>query len=115
MRVTQKYFEDFKKEFTKWQQKFGLTQYEVHFHRNTEKNFAAQIEVNEMAKMAEVGLAKSMSRDDITDGPECQAKHEAIHLLLHRMKWLGQTRYIESQDLQEEWEASVRRLEKVLE
>lgn len=114
MKVSRAYFEEFKKEFVGWQEKLGLTQYEIYFHHETTDDCVAQIRVREIQKIADVYLANSMSRANIVQGPESHAKHEAIHLLLHRMKWLGETRYIENNDLLEEWEAIVRRLEKVL-
>lgn len=114
MKVSRAYFKEFKKEFIAWQMKLGLTQYEIAFHSGTTKENVAQIAINEMGKLADVYLAKSMSRSNLEQGPESHARHEAIHLLLHRIKWLGASRYIEDDDLQEEWEALVRRLEKVL-
>ena len=115
-KISKAYFKRFCASFEEWQRKLGLTQYEVRFHHKCEKGYFAQITIQESQKAADVYLmteneGKSI---EIDEGPESHAKHEAIHLLLHRLVWLGQARYVERDDLDEEWEALVRRLEKVL-
>lgn len=116
MKVSKAYFNKFKKSFLEWQQKLGLTQYAVNFFFEPLEGKYARIDVNEMGKLATVYLGTEMSRRDIEVdlGPEALGKHEAIHLLLYRLVWLGSTRYIECDDLKEEWEANVVRLEKLL-
>ena len=116
MKISKAYFERFKKEFLRWQQLLGLTQYNVAFSQEKLDDSYAQIKIQEMDKVADVILTTELgNRSSEADrGPESHAKHEALHLLTHRMHWLGRTRYIESQDLDEEWEAIVVRLEKVL-
>ena len=114
-KTSRAFFERFKESFIEWQHKLGLTQYEIVFHLGVmDDAYVAQVKVREMDKVADVCLAKKLSQMDYAGGAEPLAKHEAIHLLLHRMKWLGEARYIENNDLQEEWESLVRRLEKVL-
>lgn len=116
MKTSQAYFNKFKKEFLYWQEKLGLTQYSVSFfHEKLEREYA-KINIDEMAKVADVFLTTEFGKRSAQadEGPETNAKHEALHLLTHRIHWLGRTRYIESNDLDEEWEAIVVRLEKVL-
>jgi len=93
-----------------------LTQYGVSFYHEYLTDNYAEININEKGKIAIVSLTTEIEgRSLISDpGPESLAKHEAIHLLLHRLRWLGEARYIERSDLDEEWEALARRLEKVL-
>ena len=112
--VTSKaYFEKFKAEFLRWRDLFGLTQYRVDFfHEKLEDSFANVI-VNELAKTAYVSLATEID-DDTDGGAEDHGKHEAIHLLTNRLRYLGGCRYVNGSDLDEEWEAITRRLEKVL-
>ncbi len=117
MKKTSKaYFNRFKKSFLEWQQRFGLTQYVAYFFQTHLDNAYAEIEIREEGKLAVVTLANSLSPKnwEVDPGPEAHGKHEAIHLLTHRLLWLGQSRYIERSDMDEEWEALVRRLEKVL-
>lgn len=117
MKTSKAYYERFKKEFLRWQQLLGLTQYRIDFfHEDLDGNYA-EINANELTKAVRISLNTKISSDNAKadTGPESHARHEAIHLLLHRLMWLGQCRYIESTDLNEEWEAIVVRLEKVLE
>ncbi|HUS74301.1 MAG TPA: hypothetical protein VMY06_14670 [Sedimentisphaerales bacterium] len=116
MKTSKAYFEKFKAEFLKWQKELGLTQYRIDFfHENLEDSFA-QVTVNELGKVACVKLCTKLSKDDVKcdRGPESNARHEVLHLLTNRLRWLGSCRYIETADLDEEWEAVVVRLEKVL-
>ena len=116
MKTSKAYFEKFIAEFLRWRDLFGLTQYRVDFfHEKLDGNYA-EISASEMEKAVRISLTTEISKDSakVDDGPEKHAKHEAIHLLLHRLRWLGDCRYIESTDLNEEWEAIVVRLEKVL-
>jgi len=116
MNVSKAYFNRFKKSFLEWQQKLGLTQYRISFfHERLEGNYAS-VTIDELGKHAKVSLTTKLSGRDlkVDEGPEAHGKHEAIHLLLYRLVWLGGARYIENNDLQEEWEACVVRLEKLL-
>lgn len=117
VKISKQYFERFKKAFVEWQYKLGLTQYRIDFfHEYLEKSYS-EIYVNEEEKTVRVSLTKKLNSDSVKsdEGPEKHAQHEALHLLLHRLLWLGQSRYIERTDLHEEWETLVRRLQKVLE
>ena len=116
MKTSKAYFNRFKKAFLYWQEKLGLTQYSVSFFHEKLEGEYAKIKIEEMAKIADVFLnteleGRSLQADE---GPEANAKHEVLHLLTHRIVWLGGARYIENNDLVEEWEAIVVRLEKVL-
>jgi len=116
MKTSKAYFEKFKAEFLRWQKELGLTQYRIDFfHEKLDRNYA-EISPHELEKAVRVSLNTEISKDSarVDDGPEKHAKHEAIHLLLNRLVWLGGCRYIEGADLNEEWEAIVVRLEKVL-
>ena len=116
-KVTKAYFNRFKKAFLYWQERLGLAQYSVaFFHESLDKEYA-KISVEENSKTANVYLCTELTGRDIEadEGPEVYAKHEALHLLTSRLRWLGEARYIQPSDIPEEWEALVVRLEKVLE
>lgn len=117
MKTSKAYYERFKKEFLLWRDALGLTQYSIAFFHEKLDNEYAKISINESYKCADVYLNNELKGRalKVDEGPESHAKHEAIHLLLHRLIWLGKSRYIEISDLDEEWEAVVVRLEKVLE
>lgn len=118
MKIPKTHFERFKKEFNRWVTIFGLTQYRVVFYFKPDKEAYASIQVNEEGKLAMVyftNMILDFNRKDYQNNPpETHAKHEAIHLLIHRLRWLGGNRYIGSEELGEEYEAVVTRLEKVL-
>jgi hypothetical protein len=116
MKTSKAYFERFKKEFLFWQQKLGLTQYRESFkHKKLDREFA-KLYTQQLDKIfvayLNTDIAKDLDPPD--DGPEAHARHEVLHLLLSRLVWLGSCRYIEQTDLDEEAEAIVVRLEKVL-
>jgi len=113
MKTTTRQFEIFKDKFLETQRDLGLTQYQIYFfHIDIEGNYA-EIEVNEMAKVASVRMCKKLEDAAAVKGfnPEKHAVHECLHLVSHRLVWLGKQRYIEDNDLDEEWEALTRRLE----
>ena len=118
MKIPKTHSERFKKEFNRWVTLFGLTQYRVVFYFEKDKEAYASIDVNEEGKLALVYFTNEIHNQNKNDyrnnPPETHAKHEAIHLLTHRLRWLGGCRYIHSTELNEEYEAVVTRLEKVL-
>jgi len=113
MKTSKAYYERFKAEFIRWQQLLGLTQYRIVFSHENLPDDCARIRIGQMEKVAQVILSTKLPGTEC-EGPESHAKHEAIHLLESRLAWLGACRYIEKSDLDEECEAIVVRLEKVL-
>ena len=114
MKTSKAYFEKFKAEFLRWRDVFGLTQYRIDFILKEMKDDYACIQIWEKEKIATVMLTTVIKNKQLDSGPEAHAKHEAIHLLIHRLGWLGGSRYITDDELDEEAEAIVTRLEKVL-
>jgi hypothetical protein len=116
MKTSKAYFNRFRKEFQRWQGLLGLTQYRVYFEHKPLNGAWARLYVQEQDKVATATLTTEVARADVgsDDGPEAHAKHEAIHLLLHRMEFLGQERYTASDEIHDEAEAIVNRLERVL-
>ena len=116
MKTTTKQFEAFKTAFLDTQKALGLTQYRAYFfHVDTDGTYA-EIEVDEMGKVASVSMTKTIKEAGLAKefDPEKHARHECLHLASHRLVWLGRNRYIENNDLDEEWEALTRRLETFL-
>ena len=120
MKTSKAYFNRFKKEFLRWQQLLGLTQYRIDFfHEPLQQTdgttYYARAEIFERDKFIKVTLTTQIVFPSIDMGPESHALHEAIHLLINRLTWLAQSRFnVTSGDIDEEAEAIVVRLEKVL-
>ena len=114
MKTSKAYFEKFKAEFLKWQKELGLMQYRVVFYHKPLDDDYASITILESGKLASIILNTIIKEPKNDPGPEAHARHEVLHLLLSRLSWLGECRYIETCDLEEEEEAIVVRLEKVL-
>ncbi len=115
VKVPRKAFTLFQKEFLRWQQKLGLTEYRVTFRFEPINGSYADIRTSHLDKFAVVRLTSELEPGDVPDfHPAGSAKHEAIHLLLARLLWLAESRYVHPQDIDEEEHAVVRRLEAAL-
>jgi len=113
--TTPEQFEEFKKSFLHWRDRLGLTQYSLFFSVEELKKSYAQINVDEMSKGASIAFTKECKSQEVVFlNSKKSGLHECLHLLINRMNWLGAARYIENNDLEEENEAIVCRLEKVL-
>jgi len=104
-------FERFKRGFLYWVEVFGLRDYRIVFRHELIDDSYADILVNEPGKIATVRLTTGIDASN-KDGLDIDgtALHEAIHLVTHRLYWLGACRHIHAEDLDEEWEALTRRL-----
>jgi hypothetical protein len=76
----------------------------------------ANVCVDEAGKCATVRYNLVLDKENysVRSNPQDTGKHEAIHLFLHRLIWLGDQRFVGKDESQEEWERLVRILEKVL-
>ena len=116
MRKTSKRdFNIFKQEFMRLVHKLSLNHYDIFFtHKKDEENYASII-VDESNKKAYVNLTTYITDDDLVGyDVKNHARHEAIHLLLYRLAWLGDKRYTRKEELMEEEESIVRLLTKFL-
>lgn len=112
MKTTKTMFKRFKKEFLRLVPILNISGYHYSFyHRKTE--FTVEVYIEEAGKVVTVvyGIERN-DRDSTT--PESDAKHEAIHVLLHRLAWLGEQRYTGSGELEHESEHLVVVLEKII-
>lgn len=109
-------FNKFKREFMYWVDVFGLKGYKIYFHHEPLNSSYADIDTDEAGKLADVRYNSLLTdhKKKKSFGPESVAKHEAIHLLLSRLFYLGVQRYTASGEIANEEEKLVRILEKVL-
>ncbi|HDL89735.1 MAG TPA: hypothetical protein ENG14_02390 [Thermodesulforhabdus norvegica] len=105
-----KQFKLFKKTVEKSVKLFGLTQYNIHLiHGELGSEDMGGANIKELRKSVTIWL--SNSKDHSPDDIKRTAVHEVLHLLTARMCWLATARYIENNDISEEDEAIVSRLE----
>lgn len=109
-------FEIFKREFEKWQDKFGLLGYQVYFkHEPCHSDEYATITTSQPAMAATVILNAEITIDEKKRRPiRLIAKHEALHLLTHRLVNLAYCRFLDDSDIVEASEELTRKLEKLL-
>ena len=115
MSKTNTEFETFKREFTKWQHRFGLTGYKVYFKYEPIDRCFANISINQGEMVATVRL-NSKTSDDSKPHKDIKriAKHEAIHLLVGRLEQDGRYRYSSESEIYEAAEELVFRLEDLI-
>ena len=105
----------FQKEFKKWQYRFGLTGYKVYFKHEPIDDGFADISINQSEMVVTVRLNRELpDKDKPHQDVRRSAKHEALHLLLHRLEYLGRCRYIGSEEIYEAVEELVFKLEELI-
>ena len=118
MKTSKAYFNRFKKAFIEWQNRLGLTQYRIDFLHESLKDgdstFYARAQIWEKEKFVKVWLTREIQSPEVDEGPESHALHEVLHLLIHRLTWIGEARYCMENEIDDEAESVVVRLEKVL-
>ena len=99
-------FEVFKKEFKKWQQRFGLNGWTVHFkHEPVDRGYAS-LTFNLEDMTASAALDSKLPPDNV----KRHAKHEALHLLIARIESNGRYRWTSEVDMIESSEELVNKL-----
>ena len=105
-------FELFQKEFTKWQQRFGLTGYKVYFKYELIDSGFASIKINRGDMVVTASLCSNLlDKDKPYEDIKRSAKHEALHLLVGRLAEDGKYRYSSETEISEAAEELVYRLE----
>lgn len=115
IKTTKKQYREFKKEFMRWVDIFGFHDWEIFFYHEKLEDAFAKIICDAQNSIASVKFCSEVDEDDenfLT--PKMSAKHEAIHLLLARLSYLGKARYIMYEDLEIEEERLVHILIKIL-
>jgi hypothetical protein len=112
VRVTRAHFKTYAEHVRLWCLRFGLVEYALAFeHHQLADGRLAEVEYDPEGKTAVFRLTKTAVELD----PEACAKHEAAHLLLGKLVWLAEARFINQKQIEDEAERIVMVLEKILE
>lgn len=104
-------FEIFKKEFTKWQNRFGLSGWKIFFYHVELKDCYANITPDVENMVATVRLNSKVVKGDKYRDVKKSAKHEALHLLIMKLEACGRWRYVNEDEITESSEELVHKLE----
>ena len=108
-------FKLFQETFIKYQKLFGLTGYKIYFKQEEIDRSFADITVEQVDMIATVRLNNKVpDKDKPFQNTKLSAKHEAIHLLLHRMDSLAHNRYIREEEVYEAEEELAFKLEELI-
>lgn len=108
-------FELFKSYFLKYQKEFGLTGYKVYFKYEPIDDGFADITANQERMVATVKLNRELEdKNKPFKDVKRSAKHEAIHLLLHRLVDRACCRYVQEDEIYETTEELVFKLENLI-
>uniref|UniRef100_A0A6M3L0R3 SprT-like domain-containing protein n=1 Tax=viral metagenome TaxID=1070528 RepID=A0A6M3L0R3_9ZZZZ len=104
-------FEEFKKYFKEYQDKFGLNGWQVYFKHEPLNGSFARVNCDKEAMVATVRLnSKLLKKHQEFNDVEKHAKHEAIHLLLARFSCEACYRYADKDELNTAEEELVNKL-----
>ena len=102
-------FQLFQSEFIAWQERFGLTGYRVYFREELLDDKLASVSAD-MKTMAVMVTLNSEPEARQFNDVEYTAKHEAIHLLLLKLEYMGKERYTSEDVIDRESEELVHKL-----
>ncbi len=105
----------FQEEFKKWQNKFGLNGYAVYFKYEPIDRLFAKIVFGGDNQVATVTLNSNLPEEvEQWKNVKKSAKHEAIHLLIHRLEMNARWRYTSQSELDEAVEELTIKLEDLI-
>lgn len=110
MKTTPEQFEQFKAEFMRYVDIFGLS-YKFYWEHKAKKSANAWVSIQDLKdRIATVGLAGNVDVPNVAE----LAKHEAIELLVGRLVVLAEDRYATENEIDEERHALIRILERII-
>lgn len=111
--TTEEHFEIFKAECEKWLTFFGLKGWSVIFlHEKLGGEYRASCSVDIAGRIATIRLAIDYSWVPVTCHDVRQsAFHEVCELLLYRLRYIGECRYLQPEEIPEEVHNIIRILE----
>lgn len=113
--TTKEDFELFKKCITYWIKHFGLYGWDVHLDHRTDKDSLAYTSYNVPNRSVTIVLSKDWDCTKITDIQiDKSAFHEIGELLMMRLRFIAETRFISEEEIGEEVHNIIRILEHVI-
>ena len=116
--TTSKHFEVFQREVRRCINLFGLLTWRVHIEHGPCENSPCRAECyyDVSNRSSTITLNTEWDEDDKINNVEIKvsARHEVIHLIICRLAALGMDRYVSQRDFQEEQEALVRLLHRLI-
>ena len=106
-------FEQFVKYFKEYQHRFGLTGYRVYFKHEPLEDCFASISISEMVATVKLNI-KLPEKNKVYKDIKRSAKHEALHLLLHRIEYQAENRYATEEEIYNAVEELVFKLEELI-
>ena len=113
MKLSQKDFLEFQKEFHRWMKIYGCTSWEARFEFKDMEENDAGCTIQLSPRSAIVFLNKETERDEPGDIHRL-AFHEATELMLGRIRVLAMERFLDERMLDEAFHEVIRILERVL-
>ena len=108
-------FEAFKKEFSRRQEQFGLSGYQVYYKHEPDEGAFASIHIDQGEMVSTTRLNSNIP--DIHKpfkDPKGSAKHEALHLLVGRLEAIAFRRFTTEVEIYEATEELVHKLERLI-
>ena len=113
MKTTEADFQRFKCECMRLQEKWGLLDYTLYFTHGTPDDALATCNADDAGCVARLSYTAKVLVSD-AQPIEISAKHEMIHLLLSRIEKIGSSRWAADDELENEIERLVVKLEKII-
>ena len=108
-------FEFFKAAFEKYRTLFGLSDWQIHYEYKPLEGLFSCVDTDRTARLAIVALNSEVPEEAKEHNDIVQhARHEAIHLLLAKIKELGLDRHLRDGEMSEAVEEVVVRLTDII-
>ena len=108
MKTSKKQFGEFCQEFRKWQEYFGLMEWEVTLKHRFVEGGTAECTWNIEGKNSTVSLSTQIDREEKVG---LSAFHEAAELWLVPLRYLARARFVDPDTMAQEFHAIIRFLE----
>ncbi len=111
--LSKEQFKYFKQRCNHWVKMFGLTDWRIYYEFVEVEGAFANCGRNSSERIATIKLNPEWksSREPTREAIDRTALHEVCHILLSRFHWMGECRFLMDNELDDESEAVIHRLE----